>query len=109
MQFTLFKKKKVEPKVAKEFRSERIGKKASREWEIMLIVFVILNLAIGGGAAYFFNKVSSGEIFKSDEVFTEAQDIDVSVLKTIVARFEAKEIEFESLKASTTIQIDPSL
>lgn len=109
MNFTLFKKKEGKPKKQTDFRIEDITKKAQRDWGVMLIVFIVFNLALGGGAAYFFNRVNSGTIFVSDEVFTQTAEIDVSFLKKIVDQFDAKQDTFESVKINALTQIDPSL
>lgn len=109
MKFALFKNKNAVSKEMKESRLGQVGKSAMRDWEIMLVLFVIINLAIGGIAAYFFNKVSAGALFQSEEVYTEAPEIDVALLKKIVERFETKKADFESMKATTSAQIDPAL
>jgi len=78
-------------------------------WNIIVCMFVVINISLMAFSGYLFLKISSGDIFKIEsDVSVMIDTIDRTLLRDTLEVFEKKEIELEELKKKRPSVIDPS-
>lgn len=83
---------------------------AVRDWQIVLFVFVPLNLLICTFSFYFYNKMSAGELFPlATPINEEMESVDSKTLKQVVNLFEKRKVELAKRQNERPYLVDPAL
>jgi hypothetical protein len=83
--------------------------KIFHHWEIILSVFLILNILLLGFSVYIFLQINEGGIFlveQNQEI--QINTIDRSVLQELLMSFEIREASFRDRTLSIPRLLDPS-
>lgn len=81
-----------------------------RDWRIVLVFFIIVNLLIGSFGVYMFFTVRSGDFFNVSAPERQiGKTIDREVLMETISHYEARQQELEELKVNGTPVVDPSI
>lgn len=77
-------------------------------WDIILLMFAIVNIIVIGLSVFLFFEINNGELFITEEDRNiSVETIDRKLLKDTIELFEMKAIEFENLKYNAPNIIDP--
>jgi len=79
-----------------------------RDWKIMIVVFVLINIATISLGARTFYEVEYGEIAQVEDSFDSIVTIDRSTLDDVLDYYEAREESFGIMKTSRVTTVDPS-
>jgi len=83
---------------------------AGRDWQVILFVFVPLNLIVCIFSFYYYSKMSAGELFPiATPINEEMESVDSKTLKQIVGLFEQRKNELDSRRGSGPYLVDPAL
>lgn len=97
----------------KRRRINKIGNRfnMSKIWNIILTLFVIVNIVIIAISSYLFFQIKEGEIFLVErDTSISIETINRTLMSDTIELFNMKAREFKSLKAvSKSKVIDPSL
>lgn len=86
------------------------GASPEADWKIILISTMILAVLVIALSVFVFIKVDKGEIFVVERsVDKEEKALDISLLRETVLYYQNKALEFERIKNSVTLIVDPSL
>ena len=81
-----------------------------RDWKILFVVFVMLNVAIIAFSAFLFLEINRGDIFLVEPTAPSGIDtVDRDELREALLSFEEKARQFEALKTKKPTLADPSL
>ena len=84
--------------------------RVNRDWKLIFIIFIIINIAAITSSAYLFNEINKGEIFLVETPLPKAVNtIDKIQLQEILFTYEEKTRKFEAIKKRKPTLIDPSL
>jgi hypothetical protein len=86
------------------------GSGPETDWKFILVTFMILSVFIVAGGVYFFIKINSGDIFIVDPTETNpsTSTLSVSQLRSTLTHYKNKALEFERVKVTPEIILDPS-
>ena len=99
----------------KRFKKSGVGNarnlmQPTRDWKIILLVFILLNAAIVIFSTYLFLQINKGEIFLVEPTQSSIIDtVDRDLLSETIFLFEEKSRQFEKLKKNKPTLVDPSL
>lgn len=91
------------------FRILKLGLSQEVDWKIIFISTSALAILIIGLSVFTFIKIDKGEIFLSKESVGEKEELDIKLLKETVYYYKNKAMEFEKIKSSKPVGVDPSL
>ena len=102
LNFKLFSKKQAKETFKKE-------KDPARDWKLIIIVFLVLNVTALSGSGYMFWIVNSGSLFKSSGHEPLIKELNTKDLARIIDEFGKKEILHATHSAEKPTVQDPSL
>lgn len=79
-----------------------------RDWKIIIVVFILINIiSITFGIKIFYD-VEYGEITYAEDTVISINTIDRTVLVNVLNYYEGQEVLFDSIKVGGVSTVDPS-
>lgn len=89
---------------------KRVWPRAGRDWELMLLSFLILFLLCGVGSVLLFRGISRDELFQVEiREENETSFVDSALLKKTIDFYENKARNLEEIIAHPKALLDPSI
>lgn len=102
--------KKLVDTLFKKTKKRQFERNPERDWQKLVLAFVVVSLIVSIFAVYFFYKLNSGEFIKtSNENTTKTEPFNKNVLETTNSFYDAKEKHLQELKTNSNILVDPAL
>lgn len=87
----------------------KLGESQESDWKLISLSATVLAVLIIALSVFTFIKIDKGEIFSANESVSEIGGLDLNLLKETVSYYESKKLEFERIKSSNPVGVDPSL
>lgn len=91
-------------------REYTLGTGPESDWRLIFISTLVLAVLVVATSAFIFIEIERGGIFTIKDIETEeARTLNISKLAETVDYYEYKAGQFERIKNSNTVAVDPSL